>query len=111
METAKRLDEAERKINGLAGSLDTVKEEIGDLKSKVGEAKGIAISADRGFHILSERVDSVKNNQEQIHHKIDNMDKSISGLYKQNFKYLMWLMVYILTLIGAFLELYKRFGN
>lgn len=60
------LDDHGRKIEGLSKSLDKAKEDIGGLRSQVGETRGLALSADRGFYTLSERVENLKSSQERI---------------------------------------------
>jgi len=105
-----QVEENARRINGIAKSLDTVKEQVNGMQSQIGEVKGIALSADRGFHILTDRQQALKEAQDKMYGRIEHIGDSISGLYKQNFKYFMATLSFILSLVGFGFAMYKLFG-
>ena len=106
-----QVEENTRRINGIAKSLDTVKGRVDSIQSQIGEVKGIALSADRGFHILTDRQQLLKEAQDKMYSRIEHIGDSINGLYKQNFKYFMATLSFILTLAGFGFAIYKMFGE
>ena len=106
-----RLSEVERKTDGIARSLDAAKGKIGALEKDFSRVEGIALSADRGFHSLAERIESTYSTITQV------LKTQEAGRLetKEDLKYIraaanknmLWLMLYILTLLGLFFTAIK----
>ena len=101
----RRIEEIERKTEGLAKSLDRVKDDVDLLKKETSRIEGIALSADRGYHDLSARVQEIKSSFKEFTGEQKGVNKEIineiRGIRKQNFKNILWLMGYIFMLLGA----------
>ena len=114
----KRIEEIERKTEGLAKSLDRVKDDVDILKKETSRIEGIALSADRGYHDLSARVQEIKSSFNKFinDQKETNKDiiKEITGIRKQAFKNTLILMGYIFVLLGTmfmvFVYIFEHLG-
>ena len=102
-----KINEHETKINGIAKSLDHVKADQQLMRSHLGEVKGIALSADRGFHVLSDRVDKLGKNQEKLEGKLDRQTDLILGLYKSNSAQMFKIIGAVATLVGLMVAIIK----
>ena len=106
-------EENQRRINGLANSVDTVKAELSSMREQFGIVKGMAMSADRGYHTLSERVNNIATNQDRLNTELSEFKSMIidklDDMRKNSFKQMLGLMVYILGLISSVVAIFKYF--